>query len=348
MITADIPVIDLAGDENAVARQLVAAAEDHGFIYVKNLGTDIPAPAVEEAFTLSKKLFDSPLEEKRKCSIQTNNRGWSGMHTETLDPKHQRVGDFKEAFNFGEFIDGKAQQALPCTINNDEPRFSAFADSCRKLCHKILYLLGLGLDVGEFFSSAHFTTPGASGTILRFLRYPPADSIAHAGDDVRAGAHSDYGSITLLFRLKVQAGLEVLKKDGVTWAPVPVCPPGTETDPSPPILVNIGDLLSYWTNGLFRSTVHRVVFPTDGGGGVAGESSAGPRYSIAFFCHPVGETRLEAVPSERVKNYVSIGEAPDANPYAERKVMTADEHLFMRLKASYGTLYDDNAATPRA
>lgn len=203
--------------------------------------------------------------------------------------------------------------------------------------------------VGEFFSSAHFTYPGASGTILRFLRYPPADSTAHAGDDVRAGAHSDYGSITLLFRLKGQAGLEILKKDGTTWAPVPVCPPGTDADPSPPILVNIGDLLSYWTNGLFRSTVHRVVFPTDGaaGGGVAGESSAGPRYSIAFFCHPIGETRLEAVPSERVKKYVSVGETPDANPYAERKVMTADEHLFMRLKASYGTLYDDRAETPQ-
>lgn len=194
--------------------------------------------------------------------------------------------------------------------------------------------------VGDFFSSAHFTTQSGSGTILRFLRYPPADA-ASARADVRAGAHSDYGSITLLFRLPGQAGLEVLRRDNV-WAPVPVFPPGTAADPSPPILVNIGDLLSYWTNGLFRSTVHRVVFPAEGSGAaVEGESSAGPRYSIAFFCHPVGTTRLEPVPSQKVKDYVPAGEAVSANPYAERKVMTADEHLFMRLKESYGTLYDE-------
>lgn len=134
--------------------------------------------------------------------------------------------------------------------------------------------------------------------------------------------------------------MEILKKDD-SWAPVPVCPAGTEDDPSPPVLINIGDLLSYWTNGLFRSTVHRVVFPKDGSNGVDGESSAGPRYSIAFFCHPVGSAPLEAVPSERVKNFVPAKGTSNANPFAERKVLTADEHLFMRLKASYGDLYDD-------
>lgn len=160
---------------------------------------------------------------------------------------------------------------------------------------------------------------------------------------MRAGAHSDYGSITLLFRLRGQAGLELLTKENI-WAPVPVSPPGTENDPSPPILINIGDLLSYWTNGLFRSTLHRVVFPTDGSAGVEGETNQGPRYSIAYFCHPVGSVALEPVPSDRVKNYVPLGEASSVNPYAESKVMTADEHLFMRLKDSYGDLYDKKEA----
>lgn len=144
--------------------------------------------------------------------------------------------------------------------------------------------------------------------------------------------------MTLLFRLRGQAGLEIITKDN-TWAPVPVCPPGTENDPSPPILINIGDLLSYWTNGLFRSTVHRVVFPIEGSSGVQGETSSGPRYSIAYFCHPMGAVPLEAVPSERVKNFKRSEGAAETNPYAERKVMTADEHLFMRLKESYGDLY---------
>ncbi|KAF7539982.1 hypothetical protein G7Z17_g12300 [Cylindrodendrum hubeiense] len=340
--TAKIPIIDISApgvDQKEIARQLVDAAEEHGFIYIRNLGRDISAGDVDGAFALSKKTFECPVEEKQKCTIQTNNRGWSEMHSETLDPKNQKVGDYKEAFNFGEFIGGKAQQPLPSPLLPDEPQISAFSDSCHALCQKLLYLLGLGLGVDDFFSSAHKKEKGDSGSILRLLRYPPVDTTAHADEDVRAGAHSDYGSVTLLFRLRGQAGLEVLTKENV-WAPVPVCPPGTEDDPSPPILINIGDLLSYWTNGLFRSTVHRVVFPTDGSVGVKGETSNGPRYSIAYFCHPVGSAPLEAVPSERVKNFVPSEGTPNANPYAERKVMTADEHLFMRLKASYGDLYD--------
>ncbi|KYK61520.1 hypothetical protein DCS_02662 [Drechmeria coniospora] len=283
---AEIPLIDLAGNEIDVSRKLVAAAEDHGFIYIRNVGADITPASVDEAFSLSKMLFESPVEEKQKCSIQQNNRGWSSMHSETLDPKHQRVGDF-------------FSRVHPVAIDSS-----------------------------------------SSGSVLRFLRYPAPESVSHDADDVRAGAHSDYGSITLLFRLKGQAGLEILKKDN-SWAPVPVCPPGTDKDPSPPILVNIGDLLSYWTNGLFRSTVHRVVFPTAGEKVAVGESNSGPRYSIAYFCHPVGSARLEPVPSERVKNYIPVDDTPDVNPYAERKVMTADAHLLMRLKESYGTLYDD-------
>ncbi|UKZ72773.1 hypothetical protein TrVFT333_000408 [Trichoderma virens FT-333] len=291
--TADIPIIDISGDQDVVAKQLVDAAQEHGFIYIRNLGADISANSIDGAFALSRKLFDAPLAEKQACTIQTNNRGWSGMHSETLDPKHQKIGDFKEAFNFGEFIDGKAQQPLPPTIADDEPQVSAFADSCHKLCRKLLHLLGIGLEVGDFFSSAHITN-GESSSILRFLRYPPPDQTSSSSDDVRAGAHSDYGSITLLFRLKGQAGLELQKKDG-SWAPVPV----------------------------------------------EGETSAGPRYSIAFFCHPAGSVALEPVPSERVKNFNPDESAPNENPYAERKVMTANEHLFMRLKESYGTLYDD-------
>lgn len=53
----------------------------------------------------------------------------------------------------------------------------------------------------------------------------------------------------------------------------------------------------------------------------------------------MGEVPLEAVPSERVKNFKGSEGAAETNPYAERKVMTADEHLFMRLKESYGDLY---------
>jgi hypothetical protein len=56
------------------------------------------------------------------------------------------------AFNFGEFVNGKAQQPLPPTIAGDEPQIQAFADSCHKLCKKLLHLLGIGLGVSGSLS----------------------------------------------------------------------------------------------------------------------------------------------------------------------------------------------------
>lgn len=103
-----------------------------------------------------------------------------------------------------------------------------------------------------------------SGCTLRLLHYPsmPESADYRPEVDIRAGAHSDYGSVTLLFQRPGQPGLEILTSTD-EWAPVTVNPSGTEHDASPPILLNIGDLLSHWTNGLLKSTVHRVVFPKD-------------------------------------------------------------------------------------
>ncbi|KAJ9637907.1 hypothetical protein H2199_007402 [Coniosporium tulheliwenetii] len=115
----------------------------------------------------------------------------------------------------------------------------------------------------HWFSDRHNRSKGPSGSVLRLLYYPAInDNSYNPSLDIRAGAHSDYGSITLLFQLPSQPGLEILTPNN-TWAPVPVNPLNQTV---PPILVNIGDLLSYWTNGLLKSTVHRVIFPKDGRG----------------------------------------------------------------------------------
>jgi isopenicillin N synthase-like dioxygenase len=168
------------------------------------------------------------------------------------------------------------------------------------------------------------------------LHYPPLPPNIEIQPkiDIRAGAHSDYGSITLLFQRPGQPGLEILppSRSSISntdnWTPVPVFPPGTESDPSPLILVNIGDLLSHWTNNLFKSTVHRVVFP--GGGKEAGKD----RYSIAYFGHPIGDTILEPVPSEKVKALAGKGGS-------DVQAMTAHEHLLSRLRATYLGMYKD-------
>ncbi|KAB2573174.1 UPF0676 protein [Lasiodiplodia theobromae] len=324
-----IPVIDVASPTTEAAKKLLEAASTHGFIFVSNYRNILPPEHVRAVFELSRTFFKSPYEVKAECSYQKGkNQGWVGMHTETLDPKSQKRGDFKEAFNIGEYTpSNQAPQPLPAPLAPHESQLGDFQARCHALCNHLLRLFGLALRIpasegGEsWFATRHDRSAGPSGSILRLLYYPalpPIDST-----DIRAGAHSDYGSVTLLFQQpRGQPGLEILTPEGA-WAPVPVNPTGDEAQP--PVLVNIGDLLSYWTDGLLKSTVHRVVFPREDAGGVGDD-----RYSIAYFCHPVDDAKLVPVPSDVVKEK---GGKEGAGERAT--VLTAKDHLLERLAATY-------------
>lgn len=180
---------------------------------------------------------------------------------------------------------------------------------------------------------------------------------------MRAGAHSDYGSISLLFQRPGQPGLEILTPEG-TWAPVAVEPDQAQSQsqqqekeeegsdyPFPPILVNIGDLLSYWTDGLLKSTIHRVIFPAPSDSEWTSDEKAQDRYSVVYFCHPVDNTELVPVPSEIVARHREEckrrgGRAGDSGKVGRgggagalefgKKALTASEYLMLRLGATYG------------
>ncbi|KAH8683829.1 oxidoreductase [Ilyonectria robusta] len=339
--TAEIPVLDISSlkdDDPQTAESLVAAFVRHGFVYIRSLEKDIATGDINQAFAISKEFFDSPAAEKAKTPLKDasyalmtemgerantwQNKGWGGVQSETLDPKLQVRGDFKEVFNLGEFVEGKAQQPLPKSLASHEQEIGQFGRLCHALCVKLLRLLAIGLKIddtngsADWFAARHAPEPGTSSCTLRLLWYP---SVAENDDYEPDGAHTDYGSITLLFQRPGQPGLEVLTPDK-KWAPVPVFPPGTESDASPPILVNIGDLLSYWTNSLLKSTVHRVIFPKESRRG--GED----RYSIAYFCHPFSDAKLLPVPSPMILN--------QTEGLQERDALTAREHLLLRLAAT--------------
>ncbi|KAK8232018.1 oxidoreductase [Phyllosticta capitalensis] len=327
-----IPVIDISSPSQEVAKRLLDAACTHGFVYIANSdnAAQIPPKDVESMFDLSKTFFKSPDPVKAECPYQTDkNQGWVGMQREMLDPKTQKRGDFKEAFNVGEYTNGKASQPLPAPFRSHEAQLGRFFDQCHALCNSILQLLAAALEIpsdegGEsWFAERHDRNKGPSGSILRLLYYPALPPIETT--DIRAGAHSDYGSITLLFQQpNGQPGLEILPRTGV-WTPVPVNPANAS---APPILVNIGDLLSYWTDGLLKSTVHRVVFPPE-----LVEGKGQDRYSMAFFCHPVDDAKLVPIPSPIIRNQVRGG---DDGVSERTQVLTAKDHLLERLAATYG------------
>ncbi|MCJ1271091.1 hypothetical protein MMC22_010990 [Lobaria immixta] len=328
-----LPAIDVSEIDSRTGDQILEAASKWGFLYIRNHG--FTAEVLERAFDLSRQFFKSPREEKQKCAIGPDDKGWSAPYSEVLDPEIQQQGDFKEAINFGEFVDGKAQQPLAKSLVAHESELSGFADRCHDLCIRLLQLFAIGLKVRDedggkdWFSSRHDPSKGPSGTILRLLYYPAlkesgSESIENAKEVVRAAAHTDFGALTLLFQRPSQPGLEI-QTPSSTWAPVAVYPPGTEGDAVPPIVVNIGDLLSYWTAGVLKSTMHRVCIP---------KKNREDRYSIAFFCHPVATTELTPIPSPLVSASENDARKPGENKKAQ--VLTAAEHLRRRLAATYG------------
>lgn len=178
---------------------------------------------------------------------------------------------------------------------------------------QVLKLIPLALEISpelggaSWFADRH-SIDEPNGSILRLLHYPAS------AEQIGAGAHTDYGSLTLLFQQAGMGGLQVHINNG--WVSVPA--PSSNLKEAPPILVNIADQLSFWTAGLFKSSLHRVFLPRDPYHRV--------RRSIAYFCHPADNTILKPVPSRLVT---------DLAQGANVESVTAAEHLRRRLALAY-------------
>lgn len=106
--------------------------------------------------------------------------------------------------------------------------------------------------------------------VLRAIGYPPLPA---GQTGASCGAHTDYGCTTFLLADDTRGALQVLAKDGMTWV---------NADPvQGAYVVNVGDMMERWTNGLWRSTVHRVVHR-------GGEY----RVSVPFFFEPDWDARF--------------------------------------------------------
>lgn len=231
-------------------------------------------------------------------------RGYTAFEEEVLDPSVQtKRGDTKEGyyisshvpkgspdFNPGKFRGPNIYPSMATSLADPES-FRQTMDSYFNLASqiglKVTRLLALALNLHEdHFDEAFENNPVA---LLRLLHYTKEKSNPDAGV-FGAGAHSDYGMITLLLT-DSNPGLEILS-NGKEWIPVP---------PREGVfIVNLGDLLEVWTNGLFKSTVHRVI-----------SSSSNDRYSIPFFYEPNFDTTVECLDScwdedENPKKYQPI------------------------------------------
>ncbi|KNZ77167.1 UPF0676 protein [Termitomyces sp. J132] len=170
-----------------------------------------------------------------------------------------------------------------------------FYQTCHNLHVYVMRSIALGLDLDEDFFDKKIDEQCHN---LRLLSYPPIKtSLLQDENQARAGSHSDYGTLTLLFQDSV-GGLEV--QNPHTGNFVPATPiPGT-------IVINVGDLLARWSNDILRSTLHRVVAPP--AKQINDDEAITPlRQSIAFFCNPNFSAEVACLPNcGTVAKYPSV------------------------------------------
>ncbi len=302
---SQIPVIDFSDFKSShilvrqkIVKEIYQACSEVGFMYLQNFG--MSHDLIEQVFNRSKDFFDLPLEVKQKLAWndEFSNQGYVGIERERLNPNNP--GDLKEAFNISRLRKNIGNIHQDISLINDAC-IVEFFNACTEVALRVLEVFAIALELPtDFFAKNH----NQNHHTLRSLHYPPLQTLPKSGQ-VRAGEHSDYGSITLLFQDEI-GGLEIQSTSG-KW----VAAPAIENS----VIVNTGDLMQRWTNHVFCSTKHRVTIPD----GIANKS----RYSIAFFCHPNDDTEVACLPScmkDKLPIYPPI---------------SAGEYLLQRLQATY-------------
>jgi len=305
MRPAAVPVLDWrdAGRyPDRFTRALGKAVRETGFFLLKTPPVD--PQLVARAFAQADAFFRLPEAEKVRFSIRTNphNRGWAALGSENLDDTATGQVDRKEAFNIGLELaedDPRLLAGEPFRGLNLWPELPGFRND---LLAYFDACLETGRDLHRFFArdlglaEDHFApTLDAPMATLRLLHYPQASG---AEGEIGAGAHTDYGSITLLMT-DGAPGLQVRPRGG-DWMGVPQVEGA--------FVVNIGDCLMRWTNDIYVSTPHRVLPPPR------------PRRSLAFFLDPNPEAVIAALPGTGEAKYPAV---------------TAADYLRSRLDATY-------------
>ncbi len=287
MADAAITVIDLRGDPHEVASQIGSACERVGFFQI--IGHGVPDDVIDDAWVMTQAFFDEPAVVREGVAMPTAGYpyGYQRLAIETLASS---LGDFtppdrKHTYSFGPIVAPTTAPSDPGEIWVRSPNLWPVAPAAFRRVMETYYLemsglaarllghMAVALELGR-----HYFGPMIDEHVsaLRCLDYPQLPTEPLPGQ-LRAGAHTDYGTLTILRTAVGSTGLEVRSGDG-QWIPVDAVAAG--------FVINLGDSLAQWTNDHWRSTMHRVVE----------QPGAARRTSIAFFHNANWDAVIECLP----------------------------------------------------
>jgi len=295
---AHLPIIDISGLRSAdaakrrsVGQALRAACVDKGFFYITAHG--VPEAVIRQAFAESERFFAQPLDAKMALnkSRSTANRGYEPLAGQRLEAG--TPPDLKESYFVGtdtlpsdprssQF--GRGLNQWPDGLPAFRAAMEAYFAELSALGGLMYRGLALSLGLDESYFDAFYTDPLNT---LRLIHYPPQPANP-LPDQKGCGAHTDFGGMTLLMQDDA-GGLQVWDETH-GWIDAPPVP-GT-------FVVNLGDFVSLWTNGLYRSTLHRVI-----------NTSGRERYSLPFFVNGAPDFPVSCIPT-----CLAPGETPKFAP----------------------------------
>ena len=282
------PIVSLRAFETAgrADRALMAAEVDRicretGFLALTDHG--VPQATIDSAWEAARAFFDQPPEVKQQARAPYPGYpyGYLGPNSEALAASRgvATPPDLKESFNGGPLsrppgLTDKdalsfcyADTIWPAGPANFRNSWQNYYRSMEDLAARIMVMFAAALRLPDDYFARFIDHPISA---LRALNYPELEVAPQPGQ-LRAGAHSDYGSLTILLPQAGSKGLQIERPGGV-WMDVPPVPGA--------FIINIGDLMARWTNDRWVSTVHRVANPAS-----PAEARA-RRQSFAFFHQP--------------------------------------------------------------
>jgi isopenicillin N synthase-like dioxygenase len=312
-----IPVIDLMGGKDPsgetlrkISGQVGEALEHVGFFVIANCG--IPPGLVDQTREICRQFFALPEAQKlrEKTPAQGRPQGYLPLGAVALANTYangKSPPDLKESYTVRS--DDAGTFRWPQTPQGFRSIVHAYYQAIDATGQTLLRLLAEALKLDrEFFIEKYAGHQSA----LQIVHYP-AQKASPLPGQLRSGAHTDYGVITILGiqEKDVPGGLQVRMKDG-SWADV--------IAPADSLVINIGDLMMRWTNDFWLSNVHRVINPSIDTGKGSG------RISLAFFYNPKSDITVECIPT-----CLSRGEKPRYAP------VTVEDYLLAKIRQSAPT-----------
>jgi isopenicillin N synthase-like dioxygenase len=293
-----VPVIDISGfaKGDAATRAEIARKVDETFRTIGFLtltGHGVPTETIGNAFATAHEFFKQPEEVKAKYAPPALDifRGFNSSATQRSGSSHNKgmPPDLRENYMMSridiedpyfrrpEFGNTYAPNHWPESPAGYRAAWEGFYLEMNGLADRFMGICATALGLNEDWFVDK--TDKSSSTCV--ANHYPTQPDAPLPGQLRAGAHSDVGSITLLLQERAMGGLQVLGKDE-QWHDV--------VTPRDAVIINVGDLLAQWTNDRWVSTKHRVVNPPR-------EYASTDRMSLSFFQHPNYDATVECVPT---------------------------------------------------